>query len=58
MYFKYEIEDSHVKINFTYELFISNVELKQFTYAILSSYVKLYVRFMQGLRLCSCRLNG
>ena len=45
MYFTYEIEDSQMEINFTYENFISHMELKQFTYEILLSYVKLHVKF-------------
>ena len=31
MYFMYEMEHSHMKINFTYEMFISYMELKHFT---------------------------
>ena len=30
MYFACEMNDSHMKINFTYEIFISLVELKHF----------------------------
>ena len=29
-----EMEDSRMKINFTYKIFISHIELKQFTYEI------------------------
>ena len=40
------METSHMKINFTYEIFISRMELKQFTYEILFSYVKLHVKYL------------
>ena len=43
MYFTYEVEYSHMEINFTHEIFIPYMELKQFTYEILFSYVKLHV---------------
>ena len=33
-----------MKINFTYEIFISHTELKQFTYEISFSYVKLHFK--------------
>ena len=46
MYFTYEVADSHKKINFTYEIFISNMELEQFTYEIIFSYVRLYEKFL------------
>ena len=46
MCFTYKIEDSSVKINFTYEIFISRMELKQFTYGILFLYVRLSVKFL------------
>ena len=44
------MENLHVKINFTYEIFITHIdiELKQFTYAILFPYVKLDVKFFNG----------
>ena len=35
MHFAYETEDLLLKINFTYEIFISRMELKQFTYETL-----------------------
>ena len=35
-----------MKINFTYEIFISHVELKQSMYEMLFSYVKLHVKFL------------
>ena len=44
MYFTYEVEDSHMKINFTYENFVSRMELKQFTYEILFLSVILRVK--------------
>ena len=41
------MEDSHLKIKFTFQMFISFMELKQFTYYVRSfSYVKLHVRFL------------
>ena len=45
MTFKCEVEDSRLKTNLTCEVFISQMELKQFTYKILFSYVKLQVKF-------------
>ena len=42
-YFTDEIEDSRVKINFTYEIFISHIKLKLFIYAILFSLVKFQI---------------
>ena len=35
-----------MKINFTHEIFISQIDWKQFTYEILFLYVKLHVKFM------------
>ena len=49
MNFTYEMEPSHMKINFTHEIFILDMELKKCLYVILFSYVKLYVKFLQGL---------
>ena len=46
MCFTYEMEHSHTKINFTYEILTSHMELKQFTNEILSSFVKLHVKFL------------
>ena len=46
MNFIYEMEPSHMKISFTYEIFISHMELKQSTYEILFSYVELRVKFL------------
>ena len=46
MNFTYEMEPLHVKLNFTYESFISHMELKQFTREKLFSYVKLHVKFL------------
>ena len=48
MYFTCEMEHSHMKINFTCEIFVSHVELKQFTYEIFFN-VKLHVKFLYGL---------
>ena len=42
MYFTYQIEDSLLKINFTYKISNSPMELKQFTYEITFLYVKLH----------------
>ena len=36
--------DSHIKINFTFEIFDSHMELKQFTYEILFPYEKLRMK--------------
>ena len=46
MHFTYAMEDSHMKINFIYEILISHMKLKQFTYEILCSYVKFHVKFL------------
>ena len=40
------MEDSQTKINVIYEIFISHMELKQFTYEIPFLYVKLLVKFL------------
>ena len=40
------MDNSHMKIILTFEIFISPMKLKQFTYEILFSYVKLHVRFV------------
>ena len=49
MYFAYEVEPSHTNNNFTYEIFVSHMELKYFLYEILFSYAKLHVKFTLGL---------
>ena len=36
-----------MKINFTNAIFISRMELQQFAYEILFSYVKLHVKFLE-----------
>ena len=47
-YFTHKVVDSRMKIIFTYEIFILRMELKQFTYRHLFSYVKLHVKFLLG----------
>ena len=39
-----------MKINFTYEIFILHMELKQVTREISFSYVKLHVKFWKGIQ--------
>ena len=46
MDFTYETEDSRMKINITYKIFISHMELKQLTFEILFLYMKLHVKFL------------
>ena len=46
MYFTWKMEHSLTKINFTYEIFISHVELKQFTYEVQFSYVNFHVKLL------------
>ena len=46
-YFAYKMGHSHMKINFTNAIFISRMELQQFAYEILFSYVKLHVKFLE-----------
>ena len=57
MYFAYEMEDLLMKIHFTYDIFISHMELKQFTYEILFFIYKMTcaisVRAIQ-VHGCSC----
>ena len=49
------MEDSHMKINFTNEIFISHMELKQFTYEMLFLYVKfLEARVMSWVPKVNC----
>ena len=48
MYFTYEMKHSNIKVNFTYIIFISRMELKQFTYKILFSCERLDVKFSFG----------
>ena len=48
MFILNETELSRVKINFTCEVSISHMEMKQFTYEILFSCVKLRVKFSFG----------
>ena len=48
IYIAYELEHAHMKIYFTYKIFISDMKLKQFTYEILFSYVKWHVKFCKG----------
>ena len=43
VYFTYEMKDLRMKINFTHEIFILHMELKQFAYETFSS-VKLHVK--------------
>ena len=40
------MEPSHVKISFTSEIVISHMELKQFTYERLFSYMKLHMKVL------------
>ena len=49
MYFIHEMQPSYMKINLTHEIFISDMELNQFTYEILLSYVELNVKFCKGV---------
>ena len=44
----YETSISYMKIKFIYEIFISRIELKLFTYEILFSYVKLHAKYLEG----------
>ena len=43
IYFTDKVKDSRMKINFTYEIFISHMKLKLFTYAILLAYVRFQI---------------
>ena len=45
----YEMGHSHIKINVTYEIFMSHIELKQFTCGMLFSYAKLNVKFLSKM---------
>ena len=44
-------------MDFRYEIFISHMELKQFTYEILFLYVKLYVKVLKGLAFASSHFS-
>ena len=46
MYITNEMEHLDMEINFTYEIFVSHMELEQFTHEKLFSLVKLYAKFL------------
>lgn len=49
MYFVYEMEDSYIQINFTYNIFVSNMELKHFKYEALLPCANCNVKILKGI---------